>query len=108
MDECELCGRETANSVVDHCHECGAIRGRLCRSCNRRLTRWNLILLRAAYITGLTGCVWDDQALRYLDGHYPGERYCRYKAAVGIAYRHWVAAGRPEDWWNTYTYGHGG
>jgi Recombination endonuclease VII len=33
---CALCGR-TKNVVLDHCHETGAIRGPLCRSCNAAL-----------------------------------------------------------------------
>jgi hypothetical protein len=31
---CEICGKEDARLVVDHCHSTSAIRGLLCSSCN--------------------------------------------------------------------------
>lgn len=33
-DNCQCCGKETKNLVVDHCHNTGNFRGWLCRNCN--------------------------------------------------------------------------
>jgi hypothetical protein len=98
-DECELCGRVAVNSVVDHCHACGTIRGRICRSCNRRLTGWTVHALGVPELL-VHFYSWGEKARRYLS-HFPGEA-CALAAARGVAYRDWIAAGRPIDWQNTY------
>lgn len=50
---CHLCGRQpelTRDMVVDHCHQTGVVRGRLCRTCNMGLGAFkdDPALLRAA------------------------------------------------------------
>lgn len=34
---CEICETETEDMVADHCHETGAVRDWICRSCNAGL-----------------------------------------------------------------------
>lgn len=38
---CELCGKETENLHVDHCHSSSKVRGMLCLKCNTGLGNFN-------------------------------------------------------------------
>lgn len=103
VDECDLCGIETAHAVVDHCHECGTIRGRLCRRCNRVLD-WSAVVFLQVPGYGIHNLLWRPMAVRYMEAsHYPGKA-CVLASIRGVAYRHWNSAGRPWDWRNTYSY----
>lgn len=55
-DECEICKRTSTETklVVDHNHETGEVRGKLCDTCNKGLGQFydnqNLLLEAALYI----------------------------------------------------------
>jgi len=67
---------------VDHCHDCGYLRGTLCRPCNRLLTGGVVSILRETE-RSLLAEGWPRKAQRFLAKHRCGEGI-RYKDYVRI------------------------